>query len=132
MGLLDTLTGLAGGNAASGLLPIIVKQLANYPGGIAGLIDTLQKGGLAEVVQSWVSGDANRSVTPSQLDAALPAQTVDAIATESGQPRNTVLDALAQFLPQIVDRATPNGDAGQAGGLDAGKLLSLLSGLGKH
>jgi Uncharacterized protein conserved in bacteria len=129
MGLLDSLASMAGGasGGGNGLLPVVLRQLANYPGGVAGLIAAFQKGGLGEVVQSWIGTGQNLPVSAQQLDAVLDRGTVDAIARESGQDRPAVLEALAGLLPKLVDQATPDGSV-PAGGFDAGGLLGMLGG----
>ena len=132
MGLLDSLASMAGGASGGGdggLLPIVMKQLANYPGGVPGLIAAFQKGGLGEVVQSWIGTGPNQPVSAQQLDAVLDPGTVDAIAQESGQDRPSVLEALAGLLPKLVDQATPDGTAPAGGGFDAGALLGMLGSL---
>jgi len=120
---------MAGGasRGGHGLLPVVLRQLANYPGGVAGLIAAFQKGGLGEVVQSWIGTGQNLPVSAQQLDAVLDRGTVDAIARESGQDRPAVLEALAGLLPKLVDQATPDGSV-PAGGFDAGGLLGMLGG----
>lgn len=128
MGLLDSLAGLAGGGGnGGGLLPIVMQQLARYPGGLAGLIGDFQRGGLGEIIQSWIGTGANQPVSPRQLDDVLDRGVVDGIAEQSGQDRGSVLEALAGLLPQIIDRATPGGTAEGAGSFDAASLLGMLA-----
>ncbi|WP_459616185.1 YidB family protein [Bordetella sp. 2513F-2] len=128
MGLLDSLTQIAGGagNNNAGLLPVVLNQLANYPGGIAGLIESFQRGGLGEIVQSWISPGQNEPVTANQLDAVLDPGVVDNIAQESGQDRGSVLESLTSLLPQIVDQATPDGSADNAQPFNASAVLGSL------
>lgn len=132
MGLLDNLTNMAAGALAKdggGLLPIVLKQLANYPGGLQGLIANFQQGGLGDVIQSWISPGANLPVTAEQLGSVLAPSTVDNIAAESGQSKPAVLEALTGLLPKIVDQATEGGNV-PAGGFDASALLGMLTKLG--
>lgn len=134
MGLLDNLTNMAAGALAKdgggGLLPIVLKQLANYPGGIQGLIANFQQGGLGEIVQSWIGSGANLPVTADQLGSVLAPSTVDNIAAESGQSKPAVLEALTGLLPKIVDQATEGGNVPASGSFDASALLGMLSKLG--
>jgi len=128
MGLLDSLTSLAGGGSANGgLLPIVLQQLAKYPGGVAGLIADFQRGGLGGLVQSWIGTGANEPVSGQQLDGVLDRGVVDGIAEQSGQDRGSVLDALAGLLPQIVDGATPDGTAQGVESFNASSLLGMLA-----
>lgn len=130
MGLLDNLTNIAAGVLAKNggeLLPIVLKKLADYPGGLPGLMAHFQQGGLGDIVQSWIGNGANLPVTADQLGAVLAPATVDEIAAESGQAKPAVLDALTGMLPKIVDQLTQGGAAPASGGFDASALLGLLT-----
>ncbi|MEI2418408.1 YidB family protein [Orrella sp. JC864] len=138
MGLFDSLKTTLGtslgaslGGNAGGLLPIVMAQLANYPGGMDGLIAAFERGGLGAIVQSWIGKGENLPVTGGQLDAVLDPGVVDAMAAQSGQSRPALLDALAGLLPGLVDKATPNGTAADLQSFDASSLLGMLAKLGK-
>ena len=133
MSLLDSLAGAAvdkimGGGAAS-LLPTLLEQLKNYPGGFGGLISSFQKGGLGEVIASWIGSGDNQPVSPSQLGSVLDSGWVSKLAGAAGQDNNGVLGMLSELLPQVVDKATPDGAVSHDQGFDAAGLLSSLSGL---
>jgi uncharacterized protein YidB (DUF937 family) len=143
MGLLDSLVSIASsmsnGGAASqqqqaglgGLLPIVLDQLSKYPGGVSGLVNSFEQGGLGNIVASWVGTGQNMPVSPDQLNSVLPSDTVSAIAQQSGQSNNDVLAQLSQILPHIVDQATPNGAVPQGQqGFDPSSLIGMLSKLG--
>ena len=93
MGLLDSIVGAlgqgqgggGGGNAA--LLNMVVGMLANSGGGAAGagaaggagnglgaLVEQFTKGGLGDVVGSWVSTGQNLPVSPEQLGSVFGGQ----------------------------------------------------------
>ncbi len=62
MGLLSSVVGsLTAGNAqgGNGLLDTVMQLIQNQPGGLAGLVQSFQQGGLADVVNSWVSTGQN-------------------------------------------------------------------------
>lgn len=139
MGLLDSLASIASsmtnGGAApqqqaglGSLLPIVLDQLSKYPGGVSGLVNSFEQGGLGSVVASWVGTGQNLPVSPEQLNSVLHPDTVSAIAQQSGQSSNDVLAQLSQILPHIVDQATPNGALPQGPqGFDPGALIGMLS-----
>jgi uncharacterized protein YidB (DUF937 family) len=61
---------------------------------------------------SWVGTGANQPVTPpDSLEKAAGADTLDALAKETGMPRDELLRHLAAELPQDVDNLTPQGRA---------------------
>ncbi|OZI42246.1 hypothetical protein CEK29_14345 [Bordetella genomosp. 5] len=131
MSLLNTLSTLAGSQAgsAASLIPALIEQINKYPGGLSGLVERFQKGGLGDVVSSWVGTGPNLPVSAQQLDGVLDPGMVDAVATRTGQERGSVLESLTSLLPKLVDQATPDGALGAGQGLDPAKLLGSLAGL---
>lgn len=103
-------------------------------GGLGGLLQQLQQGGLGDAAQSWVGTGENQPVSAEQLQNALGADRIDALAQQVGMPAGDLSSQLAQYLPQVVDRMTPNGQLpDEAGGADLGGLLgSVLGGLMKR
>lgn len=118
MGLFDKLGGALGGSlggmleqmageAAPGL---IAEALAKTNlGGLQGIVNQLEHGGLGDQVKSWLGNGGNLQVTPAQLEAALGDEQVRQLAQQFGIPVDTVLNLLAQHLPAAVDQASPNG-----------------------
>jgi len=149
MGLLDSVLGSAmgalqgGGQGAGGnamLMQVIGALLqgqsggggAGALGGLGGLLQQLQQGGLGEAAKSWVSTGQNMPVSAEQLQSALGGDRIDALAQQAGLPAGDLASQLAQYLPQVVDHLTPNGQLPDAGavGTDLGGLLgNVLGGL---
>jgi uncharacterized protein YidB (DUF937 family) len=74
MGLLDSVVGaLAGGQSGgnSGLVDVVMQLINNQPGGLAGLVQSFQQGGLADIVNSWVSTGQNLPISAEQLQSVL-------------------------------------------------------------
>ncbi len=117
MGLLGSLLGAASGKGGGGLLTSILGHLAGgggtggAPGGIdlGSLIGKLQKGGLGDVVGSWVSMGENKPITADQLNNALGSDQLKDIAAKFGIPADQLTNILAQHLPKVVDKLTPKG-----------------------
>ncbi|WMD23560.1 YidB family protein [Achromobacter seleniivolatilans] len=132
MSLLDTLASMAGGNQQGGsasLLPALIEQLNKYPGGLSGLIAQFQQGGLSDVVASWVGTGQNLPVSPDQLGSVLDPGVVNDLAAKTGQDTNSVLGSLSSLLPQLVDKATPDGAVQPGSQFNPTDLLASLSGL---
>ncbi|ARP93371.1 YidB family protein [Bordetella genomosp. 13] len=132
MGLLDSLfTSLTSGSPGEGggLMPAVLKQLAKYPGGIPGLIAAFERGGLGEIVQSWIGTGQNLPITPQQLASVIEPGVIDAVAADSGRDRGDVLESLAGMLPRLVDQATPNGSLDDVQGASA--MLGMLARLAR-
>lgn len=80
-------------------------------GGLDGLVERFQRGGLGDVIGSWIGQGDNRPVRPNQLADALGPDTIDTLERQTGLERATLLDQLAQVLPEVVNRLTPQGRA---------------------
>lgn len=132
MSLLDTLASMAGGGQQGGsasLLPALIEQLSKYPGGLSGLIASFQLGGLGEIVASWIGKGQNLPVSADQLGQVLDPGVVNELAAKTGQDTGSVLGSLSSLLPQLIDKATPEGAVQPGQSLNPTDLLASLSGL---
>lgn len=132
MSLLDTLASMAGGGQQGGsasLLPALIEQLGKYPGGLSGLIASFQQGGLGEIVASWIGKGQNLPVSADQLGQVLDPGVVNELAAKTGQDTGSVLGSLSSLLPQLIDKATPEGAVQPGQSLNPTDLLASLSGL---
>ena len=78
-------------------------------GGLSGLVQRFQQGGLGDVVNSWIGTGQNQPIAPNQLQQALGRDTIDNLSRQTGMPQQDLLSQLSQMLPQFVDRLTPQG-----------------------
>ncbi len=119
MGLLDEVGKMMGGGQQGGASDIlaVAQQLLGQSGGIDGLIQQLQAGGLGEVVKSWIGNGQNLPVTGEQIQQVLGNDKVAAIARQLGVDPAQASAQLAQVLPGLVDKLTPNGQVPQGGDL---------------
>jgi uncharacterized protein YidB (DUF937 family) len=129
MSLLDQVVGaLAGGESGSGSnLLQAVLQLVNNPrtGGLEGLIRSFQQGGLGDIVNSWVANGENLPVSGEQIKGVLGGSVLQDLAAQLGVSPQQASGSLADVLPQLIDRMTPNGEVPQGGDL-LGQGLDLL------
>ena len=152
MGLLDSVLGavLSGGQqqapaAGAGGLGSIIGMVANNPqilstitgmlsndggqGGLGGLVNTMTKAGMGDVVGSWIGNGANAPVSGDQLGGALGADVLAGLAKQMGVNSGDAGGILAQVLPGLINHMTPTGQA-PAGGLgNMGDLAGMLGGL---
>ena len=78
-------------------------------GGLDGLIEQFERGGLGDVIESWIGHGENRPIAPNRLADALGPETVGALEQRTGMNRDDLLAQLSQALPQVVDALTPQG-----------------------
>ena len=107
MGLFDSLKGALESEALPALINTELAQTQYHD--LPGLVAALEKGGLGPQVQSWLGNGTNMPITADQLKAVLGNSQVQQFARQMGLPVDETLKILAQFLPEIVDKASPNG-----------------------
>ena len=145
MGLLDSMLGsvLGGGQAqgqqggAGSLVQIVAGMLAQRgggaagagpgTGGLAGLVEQFQRGGLGDVMNSWIGTGQNLPVAPDQLGQVLGGDLLGKLAQHTGMDQGDLLGQLSQLLPQMVDKATPEGRIPEGGLGDIGSILSRFA-----
>jgi uncharacterized protein YidB (DUF937 family) len=98
-GLGDLLGPLLGGAAAGGALN----------GGLRKMIEDMQENGQGDAAQSWVGSGQNRSIDKNDLAKAIGLDDIDAVAKQTGMPREQLLSELQQHLPEFVNQLTPDG-----------------------
>src|SRR5215831_18688377 len=106
-GMLRGALGEAEGAALPALLNTVLAKTQFHD--LNGLVAALQKGGLNTQVQSWLGPGANLPITEEQLKAVLGNAQVQEFARHLCLPVDATLKLLAQYLPDIVDKASPNG-----------------------
>lgn len=115
-GGLGGLGGLGGIGAAGGL------------GGLAGLAEQFQRGGLGDVMNSWIGTGQNLPISPDQLGGVLGGDLLGELTRHTGMGQDDLLGQLSQVLPQMVDRATPEGRIPEGGLGDIGAILERFGG----
>ena len=133
MGLLDSVTSALGGAGGNGggnpLLDVVMQMLSNNSqmGGLAGLAQAFQDKGLGEQVASWIGTGKNLPISPEQIRSVLGSGQLGQIASQLGMDEHQAAGGLADLLPQVIDKLTPNGQMPQGEDLLA-QGLSLLKG----
>ena len=94
-------------------------------GGLAGLVQTLQKNGLGDIVNSWVGTGKNLPVTPDQIKQGLGGDFLSQLAGKAGVSPDAASTQLSSLLPEVIDKLTPTGKI-EAGGID--QLLKMFQG----
>jgi uncharacterized protein YidB (DUF937 family) len=134
MGLLDGLLGsLLGGlnnNQQSGLMSAVSGLLTNS-GGIEGLLQKFGGHGLGDLVKGWVSTGPNPPATAQQIEQVFGPERLQNIAQQTGIDPSQIAGHIAQILPQLVDKLTPQGQPVGGGALQSGLASLLQGGLGK-
>ena len=137
MGLLDQILGSVreGDRAdvtpgqASGLVQAVLAMLSDpRSGGLDGLLRQLNQSGLGDVVSSWVGTGQNQAISPDALTRALGRDRLSQISQDANVPTGQAPSLLAQLLPVLIDRLTPQGRVPEQSQLSA-TSTDLLRGL---
>jgi uncharacterized protein YidB (DUF937 family) len=118
----------AGGGGTGSLLatlaPTIASMLAG--GGLQKILQQLQAKGRSNKASSWVSTGENQPLSADEVKEVVGEDQVRAAAAQAGVSEDEAAGGLAELLPQIVDKASPDGQLIDEKSLDdaLGKLAS--------
>lgn len=155
MGLLESILGAAAGalggqqqqapqgNNLSPLLQVALSLLANSGGqgapqgggalagigGLQGLMGLFQKNGLGDVLGSWIGTGQNAPIAGNVLAQVLGSGQMGQIAQQLGLSHGEAADQLAQVLPDLIDKLTPQGQAPAQGFGGSEDIMRMLGGL---
>lgn len=93
------LGGLLAGGAAGSVLS----------GGLNDLLKQFQEKGQTEAANSWVGSGNNKPISANDLAAALGADQISTLTSQTGLSRDELLAGLAKQLPDVINRLTPDG-----------------------
>jgi uncharacterized protein YidB (DUF937 family) len=105
-GLGDILGGILGGRSPSGAT---AGRRGSGLDELSDIVERFDKNGQGDIAQSWVGRGENKPLSPDNMGAVLDPSTVDQLAEATGVDRDELLAGLAQTLPGVVDRLTPDG-----------------------
>jgi uncharacterized protein YidB (DUF937 family) len=118
-GLGGMLGGMLGGGGQS-------NAAAPNMGGLGGIMDAFQKGGLGHIADSWVSQGDNMPVSGDQISHVFGQDKIASMASQLGMSHGEVSGGLAQILPQLINHVTPNGQVPQDHSMIQDALSSLF------
>jgi uncharacterized protein YidB (DUF937 family) len=95
--------------AGTGSQPSSNEGAGGLLGGLGGLLNKLQQGGLSNATNSWVGSGQNEPVSPGQLGSTLGPNIIKTLAQQTGLSEDELTKQLSQVLPGVVDKLTPNG-----------------------
>jgi uncharacterized protein YidB (DUF937 family) len=108
MSIFDTIKSVISGDASP-------SQLMGELEGLVGDVDLaqLQKkfdaAGLGDKVQSWIGTGENASISADEVKQVMDPSRLQALADDAGVDVDTAAANVAESLPQLVDKMTPDG-----------------------
>jgi uncharacterized protein YidB (DUF937 family) len=114
-----------GGSQVDATAP--AANLEGALGGLSGIRDLFQKAGLGEQVSSWIGTGDNQPVSADQIKQALgDSGHLGQLAQAAGVTEHEAAHDLADLLPDIVNRLTPQGSIPADGGDIVGMLKKMM------
>jgi uncharacterized protein YidB (DUF937 family) len=109
--------GGGGGSAMGALMPVLAGLLAS--GGLSKILSGLKANGLSAQADSWVGTGPNQPVSGRDVEQAVGPEQIQQIAQQLGVSESQAADAVAQALPEVVDKVSPDGQLPPEQDLDA-------------
>jgi uncharacterized protein YidB (DUF937 family) len=128
MGLFDNIAGAVLGKMMGdkGAMAQAALEMFNQHGGLEGVLEKFNQAGLGNVVASWVGKGENMPILPNQIAEALGGATIADMAVKLGLTPEMLSAQIAEHLPSVVDRLTPNGKVEANSGDLLSTVLSML------
>jgi uncharacterized protein YidB (DUF937 family) len=102
---------LGGGNQprSGNLLLQLALSMLQQNGGLEGILSKFRESGLSHQADSWVSTGQNMSISADQLQNVFGASTISELASRLGVSEQQAGSEMAQVLPEVINRLTPEG-----------------------
>lgn len=94
-------------------------------GGLGGLTQLFAQRGQGDKVNSWLSTNQNREISPNEVQDVLGPERIRQVANDAGMSEQETSQGLSSVLPQLVDKMTPDGKMPE--GDQANSALSQLA-----
>ncbi|PPD52535.1 MAG: hypothetical protein CTY10_09375 [Methylotenera sp.] len=127
MGLFDSIAGAVLGKVGGeqGGMAQVAMEMFNQNGGLNGILDKFKEGGLGEAAASWVGKGENMSISADQISSVLGSGAIAEMAAKFGINPETLSAQIAEYLPAVIDKLTPDGEIPA----ESGNLLSTVLGM---
>jgi len=125
----SVLGGLGGGKQIQGgnLLLQLALSMLQQNGGLEGVLNRFRQGGLAQQADSWVSTGQNMNISADQLQQVFGSSTIKDLASQLGMSEDQTGSSMAQLLPEVINRLTPQGQVPENGNEEIAQGLSMLA-----
>ena len=129
MGLFDSVASAVMGKLGGeqGNMGQVAMDMFNQHGGLSGVLEKFKESGLGEQAASWVGKGENLPITAEQISNVLGDGEIASMAAKFGITPETLSSQIAEHLPNLVDKMTPNGEVSA----DSSNLMTSVLGMFK-
>lgn len=127
MGLFDSLAGAVLNNMGGekGTMVQIAMDLFKQNGGLEGVLAKFNEAGFADQAASWIGKGGNLPISAEHVIQVLGQDNIASIANKLNMSPDDISAKIAEYLPQAIDKMTPNGEVDS----NSGNLLSAVMGM---
>jgi len=120
---------LGGGNQrqSGNLLLQLALSMLQQNGGLQGILGKFREGGLSQQADSWVGTGQNMNISADQLQQVFGSSTISDLASRLGVPEQQASSEMAQILPEVINRLTPEGQVPENSSEEIEQGLSALA-----
>jgi uncharacterized protein YidB (DUF937 family) len=118
----------SGNQTQSGnLLLQLALSMLQQNGGLEGILGKFREGGLSQQADSWVGTGQNMNISADQLQQIFGSSTVSDLASRLGMSEQQAGSEMAQLLPEVINRLTPEGQVPENSNEEIAQGLSTLA-----
>ncbi|SNR60993.1 Uncharacterized conserved protein YidB, DUF937 family [Methylobacillus rhizosphaerae] len=129
MGLFDSIAGSVigkiAGNSDNPMLQAGL-ELMNKCGGPQGILEKLRESGLGAEVESWLGSGSNLPLSLSQVLQVFGSALLQPLAAKLSLSPEDLAAKLAEYLPQAIDKLSPEGELPSSQAELMARAFSLL------
>jgi uncharacterized protein YidB (DUF937 family) len=103
-----------------GVLDSAMDLINSAENGLNGLVQQFKEKGFSETVSSWIGTGENLPISGAQIKEVFSSEKLQEIAGKLGTTVDEASNKLATYLPQVVDKLTPDGLIPEGGMIDKG------------
>jgi uncharacterized protein YidB (DUF937 family) len=127
---LGSVLGRLGGSnqpQSGNLLLQLALSMLQQNGGLEGILGKFREGGLSQQADSWVGTGQNMNISADQLQQIFGSSTVSDLASRLGMSEQQAGSEMAQLLPEVINRLTPEGQVPENSNEEIAQGLSALA-----
>ena len=130
----SSMTGMGQGGSGMGnkgsalmllLLPLAM-QWVQRNGGIGGVLEKFQSKGYSQQAASWVSNGSNEELQPHAVNELMGTEELSRLSQQLGVSQEEVSSGMAQILPEMMNKLTPQGSVPEDGDQVLNRGTSML------
>ena len=109
------------------LLLQLALSMLQQNGGLEGILGKFREGGLSHQADSWVGTGHNMNISADQLQQVFGSSTINDLASRLGVSEQQAGSEMAQLLPEVINRLTPEGQVPENSNEEISQGLSALA-----